>query len=84
MTTLDEDEELGICINQAIGNGYIATYGQVINPEVAAGEYVEAGQTIAYVNEPTRYYSKEGDNIYFAIAKDGNPIDPLNYINYED
>ena len=84
VTTLDEDEELGICINQAIGNGYIATYGQVINQEVAAGDYVEAGQTIAYVNEPTRYYSKEGDNIYFAIAKDGNPIDPLNYINYED
>ena len=31
VTTLDEDEELGICINQAIGNGYIATYGQVID-----------------------------------------------------
>lgn len=84
ITTLCEDDELGICINQAIGDGYIATYGQIINPEVSEGDFVEAGQTIAYVNEPTRYYTKEGDNIYFAIAKDGNPVDPLNFIDYED
>ena len=84
ITTLSEDDELGICINQAIGNGYIATYGQIVNPEVAAGDFVEAGQIIPYVNEPTRYYTKEGDNVYFAIAKDGKPIDPLNFIDYED
>jgi murein DD-endopeptidase MepM/ murein hydrolase activator NlpD len=84
ITTLSEDDELGICINQAIGDGYIATYGQIINPEVNAGDFVEAGQVIAYVNEPTRYYTKEGDNVYFAIAKDGEPVDPLNFIDYED
>ena len=84
ITAIDEDDELGVCINQAIGNGYIATYGQIVNPEVSAGDYVEAGQTIAYVNSPTRYYTKEGDNIYFGIAKDGETIDPLNFINYED
>lgn len=84
ITTLSEDDELGVCINQAIGDGYIATYGQIVNPEVAAGDFVEAGQTIAYVNKPTRYYTKEGDNIYFAIAKDGEPVDPLSFIDYED
>ena len=84
ITTLSEDDELGVCINQAIGDGYIATYGQIINPEVEAGDFVEAGQTIAYVNEPTRYYTKEGDNVYFAIAKDGEPVDPLSFIDYED
>lgn len=84
ITAIDEDDELGVCINQAIGNGYIATYGQIVNPEVAAGDYVEAGQTIAYVNSPTRYYTKEGDNVYFGIAKDGETVDPLNFIDYED
>lgn len=84
ITAIDEDDELGVCINQAIGSGYIATYGQIVNPEVAAGDYVEAGQTIAYVNTPTRYYTKEGDNVYFAIAKDGNTVDPLKFIDYED
>ncbi len=84
ITMLGEDDELGVYINEAIGNDYIATYGQIVNPEVEAGDYVEAGQTIAYVNAPTRYYTKEGDNLYFAIAKDGKTVDPLEFIDYED
>ena len=84
ITMIGEDEELGVYMNQAVGNDYIATYGQIVNPEVAAGDYVEAGQTIAYVNEPTIYYTKEGDNLYFAIAKDGKAVDPLTFIDYED
>lgn len=84
ITMIGEDDELGVYINEAIGNDYIATYGQIVNPEVEAGDFVEAGQTIAYVNEPTRYYTKEGDNLYFAIARDGMTVDPLSFIDYED
>lgn len=84
ITEIKEDDELGVYISQAIGNDYVATYGQITNPEVAAGDFVEAGQTIAYVNEPTRYYTKEGDNLYFAIKKDDKAVDPLNFIDYED
>lgn len=43
-----------------------------------------AAQTIAYVNQPTKYYSKEGDNIYFSVERNGKTKDPLNYIDYED
>ena len=53
-------------------------------PEVKEGSFVEAGQTIAYVNQPTKYYSKEGDNIYFSVERNGKTKDPLNYIDYED
>ncbi len=84
ITKIEEDGELGVCIYEAIGNDYIATYGQITNPEVAAGDYVEAGQTIAYVSKPTRYYSVEGDNLYFAITKSGKTVDPLSFIAYED
>lgn len=84
ITMIGEDDELGVYINEAVGNDYIATYGQIVNPEVEAGDFVEAGQTIAYVNEPTRYYTKEGDNLYFAIARDGETVDPLSFIDYED
>lgn len=84
ITSFCEDEELGMCINQAVGNDFIATYGQVVNPQVEVGQFVEAGQTIAYVNEPTEYFSKEGYNLYFAIARNGKTKNPMNYINYED
>lgn len=84
ITMIGEDDELGVYMNQAVGNDYIATYGQIVNPEVAAGDFVEAGQTIAYINEPTRYYTKEGDNLYFAIERNGEAVDPLSFIDYED
>ena len=84
ITLIDENDELGVCIHEVLGNDYVATYGQIINPQVQAGDYVEAGQTIAYVNTPTRYYTKEGDNIYFAMEKNGKAVDPLKFINYED
>lgn len=84
ITMIGEDDELGVYIDEAVGDDYIATYGQIVNPEVEAGDFVEAGQTIAYVNEPTRYYTKEGENLYFSIAKDGKSVDPLNFIDYED
>lgn len=82
VTVIGDDDQLGVYMNQAIGDGYIATYGQIVDPVVEPGEYVTAGQTIAYVNEPTRFYSVEGDNVYFAIAKDGECIDPLNFVEY--
>lgn len=84
ITKISEDDELGVYIKQAVGDGYIATYGQIVNPEIEAGDFVEAGQTIAYVNTPTRYFTKEGDNVYFSMEKDGDPVDPLGFIDYED
>ncbi len=84
ITKIQEDDELGIVISQAVGNDYIVNYGQIINPTVKEGSFVEAGQTIAYVNEPTKYYTKEGENIYLSVEKNGKTVDPLNFIDYED
>lgn len=81
---IQEDDELGLVISQAVGNDYVVKYGQVINPKVKEGSFVEAGQTIAYVNEPTKYYTKEGENIYLSVEKNGKTVDPLNFIELED
>lgn len=84
ITKIQEDDELGLVISQAVGNDYVVKYGQVINPKVKEGSFVEAGQTIAYVNEPTKYYTKEGENIYLSVEKNGKTVDPLNFIELED
>lgn len=83
ITLISDDEELGVYINEAVGDKYIATYGQITNPEVAQGDFVEAGQTIGYINTPTDYYKLEGPNLYFALAKDGKPVDPLKFIKID-
>lgn len=80
VTELGENDEIGVYLKMAIGNDYEVTYGQIVNPVVEVGETVEASQTIACVNEPTRYYEKEGYNLYFSVTKDGEPVDPMEFL----
>ncbi|MCD8104233.1 MAG: peptidoglycan DD-metalloendopeptidase family protein [Lachnospiraceae bacterium] len=74
------DEETGTTLVLNIGNGYKLTYGQLMEPAVSEGDVVEAGDLLAYVSEPTKYYSTEGSNLYFAMTKDGEPVDPVLYL----
>lgn len=80
VTEISDNEELGVYMKMAIGDDYEVTYGQIVNPTVEVGETVEAGETIACVNEPTRYYEKEGYNLYFSVTKDGEPVDPMEFL----
>ena len=47
---------------------------------VEEGDSVTAGQVIGTVGAPTAYYVEEGPNVYFAVSKDGTPIDPTEYL----
>ena len=63
-----------------LGNGYQAIYGQLTNLTVSEGDTVEKGTIIGYINAPTKYYSTEGSNLYFAMKRNGEPIDPILYL----
>lgn len=60
-----------------LGDGYTATYGQLKELNFKEGDYVEEGQVVGYVSEPTKYFAVEGSNLYFEIDKDGVPQDPV-------
>ncbi len=36
-----------------------------------------AGDVIAEVASPTKYFSVEGTNVYFKLTKDGTPVNPM-------
>jgi murein DD-endopeptidase MepM/ murein hydrolase activator NlpD len=74
------DEETGLTMTVNIGNGYRLIYGQLKETTAGEGEIVEAGTVLGYVSEPTRYYIKEGSNLYFEMTKDGEPVDPVLYL----
>lgn len=76
-------EETGCTVRQDLGDGYIATYGQLKELNFDVGETVESGQVIGYVSEPTKYYSVEGTNVYFSLQKDGSPVNPRDYLPLE-
>ena len=75
------NQEIGNYVILELGNGYELTLGQLADLQAAAGDYVEAGTVLAEVAEPTIYYSIEGDNLYFQMTKDGEAIDPLDFMD---
>ena len=71
------DEEIGNAVTVTLGSGYELTYGQLENIAVKRGDYIATGELIGVVAQPTKYYSMEGSNVYFAMTKDGEPVNPL-------
>ena len=39
---------------------------------------------IGYIGNPSKYYTVEGANLYMKMTHDGTPVDPLDYLNYEE
>ena len=78
--SIDSLRETGTTVTVDMGNGYECLYGQLKEVKVKVGGYVEAKDVIGYINEPTKYYSVEGANLYFEMRKDGQPVNPLDYM----
>ncbi|MBQ9122867.1 MAG: M23 family metallopeptidase [Lachnospiraceae bacterium] len=74
---IGEDSEIGKYVVVDIGNSYKAIYGQLQNIQAYVGGTVDVGSVLGYVAEPTKYFSVEGPNAYFALTKEEEPVDPL-------
>ncbi len=80
ITSITESAQTGLTVTMDLGNGYEAIYGQLKDLTAYEGETLAQGTVLGYVNEPTKYYSVEGSNLYFAMKQDGNAIDPITYL----
>lgn len=78
--SIEQDAQTGTTLTMELGNGYQAVYGQLTDLKVSEGDTVKKGMIIGYIAQPTKYYSAEGSNLYFAMKKDGKPIDPIAYL----
>lgn len=74
ITSVFETAELGKGVTMELGDGYEVTYGQLGDIQVQEGSIVNAGDKLGTVAAPSRYYSLEGANLYFAMEKDGAPM----------
>ena len=75
-----EDAQTGLTVVMNIGDDYTLTYGQLQNLNFKEGAHLEAGDVIGVVAAPTKYYSVEGENLYFEMEKNGIPTDPTEYL----
>lgn len=80
VASVKEDAVTGTTVTMDMGNGYQAVYGQLKDVNVEEGQTVASGTVIGSVNAPTKYFTKEGTNLYFSLTKDGSPLDPSLYL----
>lgn len=57
-----------------LGNGYEAIYGQLTDVSLEAGQKVQKAARIGAVAAPTKYYVKEGSNLFFEMKKMEKPL----------
>ncbi len=80
VSNIETNEVTGCTVTVDLGDGYSAVYGQLKEVEFGAGDHVAVGDTIGYVNAPTKYYSVEGPNLYFQMLKDNKSVDPMEFL----
>lgn len=81
VTAVEVDAQTGTTVTVDMGSGYQAKYGQLKEVALHEGDFVQTGEIIGYLSEPTKYYSVEGCNLYFQMLKDGEPVNPLEYLD---
>lgn len=80
VTNVEQSAQTGTTVTLDMGNGYSAVYGQLKEVPLQIGDYVGAGEIVGYLSEPTKYYSVEGPNLYFKVLKDGEPVNPMDFM----
>ena len=84
VVSVEENPETGMTVTMDMGNGYQAVYGQLKDVSVTPEQTITAGTVIGTVAQPTKYYTSEGTNLYFALTKDGTAVDPFMYLPTEE
>ncbi len=74
------DAQTGTTLTLDIGNGFELVYGQLKEVPINEGETIQEGEVLGYVSEPTKYYTMEGSNLYYQVLKDGEPVNPMDYL----
>ncbi len=80
VVSVENNARTGLTVTMNLGNGYEAIYGQLTDVTLEAGQKVQKAARIGAVASPTKYYVKEGSNLFFEMKKDGKAIDPMVYL----
>lgn len=79
VTQISKQGETGLTL-VAEANGYQFIYGQLKDIQVKKGEIVKEGSTLGKLAKPSRYYTKEGCNLYFQVKENGKSVNPLLFL----
>ena len=82
MVTVTDDDLLGTTVVLNHADGYQSTYANLqAQPPVNEGDVISAGQVLGTVGETALAESAEGPHLHFSVTRDGDPVDPDEYLN---
>lgn len=85
VVSVENDELMGTTVVIEHAGGYTTTYSSLQeNPPVSAGQEVAAGDVIGTVGNTAAAESEMGPHLHFSVSKDGELIDPGEYVDSED
>ena len=80
---IKNDPRFGLTIIIEHSNGFETRYTNLLTTEfISEGEIVKVGQTIATVGDSAVYEIVDESHLHFEILKDGENINPANYITF--
>jgi murein DD-endopeptidase MepM/ murein hydrolase activator NlpD len=74
---IQDDNFFGLVVTIEHSYGFQTRYGHCSQILVSEGDRVKRGQTIALVGNTGR---SSAPHLHYEVIKEGNPVDPLNYI----
>ena len=80
VASIEESVQTGVTITTAIGNDYYLVYGQLESSELKVGDSVSQGEVIGKIAKASRFYSKEGDNLYFQVRCGEETLNPMSLL----
>lgn len=80
-----DDETMGTTVVIRHADGYATEYAS-LSQEVAVepGQQVRVGQTIGTVGSTALLESALGDHVHFSVTRDGEAVDPLDFLDSEN
>lgn len=77
VSDISYNEETGNTVTVSIGDGYKVIYGQLENLNVKEGQTINESTVIGTIAEPTKYYIKEGTNLFFQVLQEDETVNPM-------
>lgn len=82
VTGVTDDALMGTTVTIDHDGGYRTTYANLqAKPSVKEGESVSAGQIIGAVGTTAAAESAQGPHLHFSVTKDGDVVDPDEFLN---
>ncbi len=83
ITRIEEDDRFGITMEINHGDGLISVYGNLSGDDLAElGEVVSTGDDIGKTGKTSLFEFDSPDHLHFEMRKDGEPVDPGDYIDF--